>query len=570
MVSTTASTSPFAEQQQPQPQQQQQNVGSVHSGSVQPVAQQQQQQQSSYPGQSQQATYTAVPLQQQQQQHQQNYTTGSTAVVASEVSGGLPAASVTSTVAQHVIDEEQMQREYTGEGRLISVTSRVDESRSHVLEEEYVEHEIRVPRRIVREEVIEKVIVVPEKRQTEEIVEDLCKVRERIIKIARPTIIEKIVEIPEIEYIEKIVEVPERIVQEKIVEVEKIIREERIVDVPRIEYVERSYEVIDDSLPVQYRDYQVDKIVEVEDWKDEIVVREVVVPQYVEKSQPIYVEKEVVKNIPVDVPLPVEAEITYEFTLPHLQPNFHKVTYPVYLPRFIEVPVAAELLTPQLNYLAENFRTQIKALENGASTGGVAAPGTGPNTVTPVSLQEIEELATQIMKTDFQTQLSSVDLQSAVMNAWHKGTLPVRTDLAAETESQHMMNLTRSAIPTSTTTTTSRIIQQTKPIPSPRLINPTGTVTTTTTVYHPQSSQAAAPPSPAQPPADRRHSQQNRQSSKQKSKSEHNTGSRKASFNPLYPLAQSTGNARIVKPVNSQTMTRTTTTEAPFRTNVVY
>ncbi|XP_055388865.1 uncharacterized protein LOC129617845 [Condylostylus longicornis] len=109
------------------------------------------------------------------------------------------------------------QSQYMGQHAIVSQSSMIGEA--HVISERIVEHEVRVPKKVVREDIVEKLIVVPEKVVHEEVVEDIQMVREKIIEVAKPIIQERIVEVPEIEYIERIVEVPEVILQEKIKEV---------------------------------------------------------------------------------------------------------------------------------------------------------------------------------------------------------------------------------------------------------------------------------------------------------------------------------------------------------------
>jgi len=338
----------------------------------------------------------------------------------SVVSGGQFSTGEYQTAAQYAASQSQRRisqhsvvgKEYVtgtrvvgheyGEQRVISTTQRVDESRASILSERFVEHEIKVPKKIVREEVIEKVIVVPERLLHEEVIEEVQKVREKIIEVAKPIIQEKIVEVPEIEYVERIVEVPERIVQEKIREVPRIEYQERIVEIPKIITQEKIVEVPD----IQYRDVPYERVVEVPEIHEEFVVKEIPVPQYVDKPVPQYVDVEVVKDVERNIPVPVEAITTFEYKMPRLRPRYNKVTYPVYLPRFIEVPVALELLNSDLISMAEKYLAQVKVLS------GTAA-----------SLCEIENLAANIMKADFQTHLASADLQSAVMKAWQSGIL---------------------------------------------------------------------------------------------------------------------------------------------------
>lgn len=261
-----------------------------------------------------------------------------------------------------------------------------------------------MPRKIVREEIIEKIIVVPEKIITEEIVDDIQIVRQKVIEVSKPTIIEKVIEVPEIEVVEKIIEVPEKVVQERIVEQPRYIKQERIVPIERYQNVEKVVEVPE----IHYRDVHVEKTVEIPDYKEEIIIKQVQVPQYIEKPVANFIKVEHAIDIRRDLPIPVEAEITYEYRMPQLKPRYSKVTYPVYLPRFIEVPVAKEVLTEDLCRQAEQYLTRISGLTKSA-----------------VSLCEIEGLAAKIMNTDFQSHLAKSDLHSAVLNAWNSNSLDV-------------------------------------------------------------------------------------------------------------------------------------------------
>lgn len=292
-----------------------------------------------------------------------------------------------------------------GPERIISVTQHVDESRSHIVNEHYIEHEVRVPKRIVREEIIEKVIVVPEKVVQEEIIEEKATIREKIVEIARPIIIEKVIEVPEYEYVEKIVEVPEKIIQERVVPVDKVEYKDRVQHVTKVIPQERIVEVPD----VQYREIPVERVVEVPEWREEVIIKQVPVPQYVDKPVPNVVQVEQAVDVERQIPIPLQADITYEFRLPRIKPRYHKITYPVYLPRFIEIPVALELFQGSMLQESEMYLQQVGSLTQAAA-----------------SLCEIENLATTIMRADLQSRLSTTDLQNAIMKSWREGTLNVQ------------------------------------------------------------------------------------------------------------------------------------------------
>ena len=305
-------------------------------------------------------------------------------------------------VATNVIGHEY------GAEKVISVNERVDESRTHVVNERVVESTMRVPKKIIREEIIEKVIVVPEKIIHEEIIEEDAVIQERIIEVAKPIIVEKIVEVPEIEIVEKVIEVPEVHIQERIVHVPKVEIRENIVEVPKIVTQEKIVEVPE----IQYRDIPVERIVEVAEVRIEEVVKQVPVPQYVDKPIPEYVTVEVPEDVHRKLPVPVEAITTFEYKLPQFKPKYRKVRYPVYLPRFIEVPVAAEICSAEMTARIQNFSAQLHGLYSSGHA---------------VSLCMIENLAEEIKKSDTMgiAQMQGASIQQAIAHAWENGQVHV-------------------------------------------------------------------------------------------------------------------------------------------------
>lgn len=320
------------------------------------------------------------------QYSQQQYQTAGSATMTRSMS----TATETSRVVGH---------EYGAE-RVISVSSRRDESRTHIVGERFIEHEVKVPKRIVREEVIEKVIVVPEIVRVEEVVEEIAKVRERIIEVAYPTIVEKIVERPEYEYVEKTIEVPEKVIKEKIREVEKVVVQEKLNEVIKIIPQEKIVEVPE----IQIREVLVEKIVEVPEIKEEVIVKEIRVPQYVDKMVPEIVQVPVPIDINRNMPVPVEAVVNYEYRLPVIKPKYKQVYYPVYIPTFKEIPVPMEIL--ECTGLHAQAESQL------AHIGGLVG--------TSASLAEIEKVASHIMDVDLVRRLQHSDLHSAMVRAWEQ------------------------------------------------------------------------------------------------------------------------------------------------------
>lgn len=217
------------------------------------------------------------------------------------------------------------------DARIRSVTSRAGQDQ--VLAEYIVEHEIKVPKRTTREDLIERTYVVPERVLVEEIVEEAAKVVERVVEVAQPVVMEKIVEIPEYEYIEKIVEVPHKVLQEKIREVSRVEVQERLIEIPRL--VPREKIV---NFPVyEYHEIPVEKIVEVPEIRQQVVLKEKIVPRYVDKPVPQERTIEIENTIERRTPVPVEAVTYLQLQLPKIRPVYQQLEVPVYVPRFIEV-----------------------------------------------------------------------------------------------------------------------------------------------------------------------------------------------------------------------------------------
>lgn len=183
-------------------------------------------------------------------------------------------------------------------------------------------------------------------------------VHEKVVEVPKYFVEEKIVEIPEYEYIDKIVEVPEKVQEEKVVHVPKIEYQERIVTVPKKVIKENIVEVPE----IEYREIPIEKIVEVPEVREEIVTREVAVPQYVDVPVPEYRCVGIPQEIERQIPVGVEVISTYEYKMPKLKPRYTEIAVPIYVPRFIEVPVPAQMMDPASINEADKLAQQIAAM----------------------------------------------------------------------------------------------------------------------------------------------------------------------------------------------------------------
>jgi len=294
----------------------------------------------------------------------------------------------------------------TGAERLISTSEHVVTGEQHIIQETVTHHHTRVPKKVVREEVVEKTIIIPEIIQIEEWIEEEVEVENRVIEIAKVIQIEKVVEVPEIEIVEKIIEVPEHVIREKIREVPRIEVVERVVEIPIIQTVERIVEIPQ----IEYRDVPVEKIVEVAEVLTEEVPREMAIPQYVDR--PIEQIQIIEESYTVErkIPVPIEAETIIEYALPNIRPKYNKKSFPVYLPRFVEVPIARQFADQGMLAAAETYTARVENLTS----------------VKPaVSLGEIEKLATEIKDSDFVNRHTNVtgnkSMKDLYTQAWETG-----------------------------------------------------------------------------------------------------------------------------------------------------
>eukprot|EP01054_Gregarina_sp_Poly1_P003786 Gregarina_sp_Poly_1__3785@NODE_2123_length_2636_cov_286_066952_g1355_i1_p1_GENE_NODE_2123_length_2636_cov_286_066952_g1355_i1NODE_2123_length_2636_cov_286_066952_g1355_i1_p1_ORF_typecomplete_len727_score120_72IMCp/PF12314_8/7_4e02IMCp/PF12314_8/1_9e14IMCp/PF12314_8/0_2IMCp/PF12314_8/8e02EZH2_N/PF18601_1/5e03EZH2_N/PF18601_1/0_073FAM163/PF15069_6/6_3e02FAM163/PF15069_6/0_68Nucleoporin_FG/PF13634_6/1_8_NODE_2123_length_2636_cov_286_066952_g1355_i11702350 len=283
--------------------------------------------------------------------------------------------------------------------RVTHVTHHTGEER--VLAEYIIEHEVKVPKKTIREDVIERTYVVPERVIVEEIVEEDARFLEKIVEVAHPVIQEKIVEVPEYEYVEKIVEVPQKVIQEKFREVPRISVQERIVEVPRIVQQDKVVQV-----PMyEYHDVIIEKNVEVPEIREELVIKEVPVPQYVERLVPEERVVEVQEDVARKLPVPVESLTELQLVLPKVRTIRTALDVPVYVPRFVEIPVAAEFCAEEFVDCAERCGEEVSRLMMRTA-------------VEPISLTALENTAAMVQSQQFEETFARQDFIANFVHWW--------------------------------------------------------------------------------------------------------------------------------------------------------
>lgn len=138
-------------------------------------------------------------------------------------------------------------------------------------------------------------------------------------------------------------------------------------------------------------------------------MKQVTVPQYVDKPVPEYVNVEVAVDVDRNIPVPVEAITTFEYQLAQFRPRINKVVYPLYVPRFVEVPVAAELFDPTLLSQLQAQGSKLQVLSSSQALG----------------LCDVENMATELRQTDVHALQGNVNLEAAILNAWKSGQIGV-------------------------------------------------------------------------------------------------------------------------------------------------
>ena len=252
--------------------------------------------------------------------------------------------------------------------RTVQVRERIIEiPQIHIVKEyvpkiEVVERVKEVPR--IEVQVVEKVVEVPqiqivekyvEKIETKEIERFVPKIE--IVEVPRevPKIqyeyVEKIVEVPQIQYIDKIVEVPQQ--REVIKHVPKL----EIVDVP----IKREVKVpkIEKKIVEEIQEIPVVEIIEVPIEKEIKVNVPVPKIQRVERPVPgplnivdVEVEVKIPKHVQVPqyIDVPVPREVIKEVPVPRQVPRYRDVEVPVEVEQIVTVPVERKVPIPRTVY----------------------------------------------------------------------------------------------------------------------------------------------------------------------------------------------------------------------------
>lgn len=280
------------------------------------------------------------------------------------------------------------------------------------------EREIHVAKpRIVKEGVTtNRTIIVPERLIHEEIIEEIQKVQERIIEVAKPLIKERIVEVyGEDEIIENIIEDIHQVVTETIEtkEIETVhecvqnvfndITEEKIVEIPEVEIA-----TID-----------VYKTLEIPEIREQLVIKEKAVNHYIDKPVPEVHTVKVEQDVTRLVPVPIHQITTVELKLPRIIATYEKIRIPVYLPRFIEIPVAVDLVDETLREKCDKICEEVKQLARAAQ-------------MQSVSLCKLESVGVEAKQWEIQIEqalsMRAKTQEDRLMEAWKTDKMQVRHD----------------------------------------------------------------------------------------------------------------------------------------------
>eukprot|EP00915_Cephaloidophora_sp_WS-2016_P002832 GHVH01003835.1.p1 GENE.GHVH01003835.1~~GHVH01003835.1.p1 ORF type:complete len:229 (+),score=36.48 GHVH01003835.1:610-1296(+) len=165
-------------------------------------------------------------------------------------------------------------------------------------------------------------------------------------------------ECPEIDYVERVVEVSEPHIVERVVSKPVIKEVERIIEVPTLKCRERieNYTVYEEKVIEHIKEvpYVVEDVIE----QEVEVVKSVVVEVPEEEIVDVYEFEDLDLNFPV----PIKQEINIMMKMPKLIPKYRSNLNLFYYPRFIEVPVASELLDQDTIEKCEAILTKIDAI----------------------------------------------------------------------------------------------------------------------------------------------------------------------------------------------------------------
>eukprot|EP00915_Cephaloidophora_sp_WS-2016_P002179 GHVH01002917.1.p2 GENE.GHVH01002917.1~~GHVH01002917.1.p2 ORF type:complete len:531 (-),score=80.70 GHVH01002917.1:115-1707(-) len=249
--------------------------------------------------------------------------------------------------------------------------------------------------KVLVEETYEEVVVVPHKKIVERIVDEPECIRQRIVEVECPQVVERVVEVPEVEYVE--VEVPhhETITMDNVIMQPKIETVERIVEVPVIVYREK---VVQEIKP-EYHEVEYETIVEYPEEHIETKIIPKFMPKYVDVDVPEIVDVTVEEDVDLQFPVPVEHEVHVQLKFPRITAKYNAKEVPVYVPRFVEVPVPMDLLDDVSLLQVQEASSMLESLQQSEG---------------PVTLAQIEEVVRNIVSQDW----SSVFGKDAASHPW--------------------------------------------------------------------------------------------------------------------------------------------------------
>jgi len=291
--------------------------------------------------------------------------------------------------------------------RLIHHEEQIEEGTGKVLKEYEFEEQVPVDYTVVRQDVVEHIVVIPTTKSSTK----KQPLKPRIVEIEKRVPVEKIVDVDQVETVEVLVEVvtpsgktrtiPNIIPKKKIVPREKkVIIErpvERIVEVPEYQYIDVE-EVIE--------------AVEVEEEHEVLVYKEVEVPTVIEVPVEEVHERDEFTDVQVLMPFGVKAETTVEYTVPTIVERRTSRGYPVYVPRFIEVPTNSIQLTPDQRFKCKQLLSQMRELESSYLDSNKI-----------ISVCEIEKMgvAARDHQTCIQGHIDASDIKSSLMHTFQQG-----------------------------------------------------------------------------------------------------------------------------------------------------
>jgi len=271
-----------------------------------------------------------------------------------------------------------------------------------VIKEYEFEEQVSVGYTGIREDILEHIVAVP--ITMEEI--NRHAVPQTVVEVEKPVVVERIIETPQIEIIEKLVEVPTSSGRQH--KTYNYIPKKRIVPQERKVYIERPVEKIIEVDQITYNDREeVIETIEVPEYQDVITVKELRVPTVVEVAREVMEERDEFTNIPVMIPVGVEAETTVTYTVPTIVEKRVSRGYPVYVPRFIEVPTSSISLNKDQRAKSNVIIAELKELEVSNALDGKI-----------ISACEIEKLgvAARHHQSCIQGHFDAGDLKKSLMN----------------------------------------------------------------------------------------------------------------------------------------------------------